>query len=455
MGLHKFDDDTVKLAREILDFVLFRLEEDPPALGSTKSPQELLPLFKDVITAKGLGGEKAFDFFKQVVEPATISTDHPRYLAFVTNAPANAASLFDVVVSACSMYGGTWLEGAGVVAAENQALRYIMDVIGYEQSAAGVFVSGGTAANLSALIAARHWFRRVNPNMERERLAIACAPSAHSSIRHAAMAMDVDIFNVEGDEFNRLTASNLQKALDELSPSDRSRIFAIAATAGATNTGYVDDLKHTGKIAWDNEIWFHVDGAYGGAAMLCDETASLFDGVIQADSFVVDPHKWLFSPYDCAALIYKDPLDARLAHSQHAEYLDPVTDTQEFNPSDYAHHLTRRARGLPLWFTLAVHGTDAFKQAITTCIDTTKAGATYIEGCSHVELAIEPQLSVLLIRRKNWNSEQYYSWCDAMLEKEYAFVVPTSVNGETLLRLCITNPTTTLDDLKLIIDAMA
>ena len=317
MGLHDFNEDTAELAERILKFTLERLKQDPPSLGGPVPPEILLPKFNGVITNKGLGGNKAFNFFENIVQPATISTDHPRYLAFVTNAPSNTASLFDLVVSACSMYGGTWLEGSGVVAAENQALRFIMDMVGYPESAAGVFVSGGTAANLSALIAARHWFRRVHPEMEKVRLALACAPSAHTSIKHAAQAMDVDLLEIPGDEYNRLTPENLQAALNSYSKEDRDRLFCVVATAGATNTGYVDELNQTGKIAYDIDVWFHVDGAYGGAGMLCESTAPLFEGVTQADSFVVDPHKWLFSPYDCAALIYKDPLDARLAHAQH------------------------------------------------------------------------------------------------------------------------------------------
>jgi L-2,4-diaminobutyrate decarboxylase len=454
MGLHDFDEDSAALAERILKFTLERLKQDPPTLGGTVSPEELLPKFNNVITKKGLGGTKAFNFFENIIDPATISTDHPRYLAFVTNSPANSASLFDLVVSACSMYCGTWLEGAGGVAAENQALRFIMDIVGYPESAAGVFVSGGTAANLSALIAARQWFRRVHPDKAKTRLAIACAPSAHSSIKHAAQAMDVDLLLIPGDEYNRLTPENFQKALDSYSKEDKDRLFAVIATAGATNTGYVDELNETGKIAYDIDIWFHVDGAYGGAGMLCESTAPLFEGVTQADSFIVDPHKWLFSPYDCAALIYKDPFDARVAHAQHAEYLDVVNDTAEFNPSDYAHHLTRRARGLPLWFTLAVHGTDAFSNAVTTCVDVTNAGGELIRKADHLELVIEPQLSVILFRRKGWSPDEYTHWCNAMLEKEFAFIVPTSFKGETILRLCITNPKTTVEDIELIIESL-
>ena len=455
MGLHDFNEDTAELAERILKFTLERLKQDPPSLGGPVPPEILLPKFNGVITNKGLGGNKAFNFFENIVQPATISTDHPRYLAFVTNAPSNTASLFDLVVSACSMYGGTWLEGSGVVAAENQALRFMMDMVGYPESAAGVFVSGGTAANLSALIAARHWFRRVHPAMEKVRLALACAPSAHTSIKHAAQAIDVDLLEIPGDEYNRLTPENLQAALNSYSKEDRDRLFCVVATAGATNTGYVDELNQTGKIAYDIDVWFHVDGAYGGAGMLCESTAPLFEGVTQADSFVVDPHKWLFSPYDCAALIYKDPLDARLAHAQHAEYLDVVNDTVEFNPSDYAHHLTRRARGLPLWFALAVHGTDAFSTAVTTCVDVSNEGGELIRKSDHLELVIEPQLSVILFRRKGWTGQDYTSWCNTLLENEFAFIVPTSFNGETVIRLCITNPNTTVKDLELIIDSLA
>lgn len=455
MDLHHFDKETEKLAKRITEYTINRLKEDPPTLDGTTSPADLMVRLSGVINEKGLGPERAFDIFEYLVGPCTISTDHPRYLAFVPNAPANAASLFDLVVSASSMYGGTWLEGAGVVAAENQALRFISDMIGFGEDAGGVFVSGGTAANLSALLAARFHFRELHPEFEKQRLAILSAPSAHSSVRQAARAMDIDIVEVPGDELGRLTPEGLAQTIARLSLYDSERVFAVVASAGATNTGSVDELLDTGTITKEHNLWFHVDGAYGGAAILCEQTKPLFEGVSQADSFVVDPHKWLYSPFDSAALVYKNPEIARRAHSQHAEYLDAVTDTVEWNPSDYAHHLTRRARGLPLWFTLAVHGTQAIADAITQCIDTTHAGADIIRQADHVELAIDPQLSVILFRRTGWDFNKYQRWCDSMLEKEMAFIVPTTFEGETLLRLCIVNPATTIDDIRIIIDALA
>ncbi len=454
MDLHHFDDEANELAERIAKYSIERLKEDPPTLDTPVSAEELLPKLEGVINEDGLGPQKAFDVFENIVAPATLSTDHPRYLAFVPNAPANAASLIDLVVSASSMFGGTWLEGAGVVAAENQALRFISDMIGFPKTSGGVFVSGGTAANLSGLIAARYRFRKAKPQYKKKRLAILATPSVHSSIRLAAKAMDIDVIKVKGDENFRLTGEELQKTIKNLDPEELDRVFAVVASAGATNTGYVDDLDMTSEICKDHDFWFHVDGAYGGAAILCDKTRHLFKGVENADSFVIDPHKWLFSPFDCAALIYKDPKVARKAHAQDAEYLDAIHETPDWNPSDYAHHLTRRARGLTLWFTLAVHGTNAIKQAVTQCIDVSRQAAELIQNDERLELVIEPELSVILFKVKGFDTKDYKNWCESLMQKEFAFIVPTTHKGETVIRFCIINPTTTLQDITLILSTL-
>ena len=159
------------------------------------------------------------------------------------------------------------------------------------------------------------------------------------------------------------------RRVDALDPADRERLFAIVATCGTTNAGVIDDLAGAAATAAELGTWFHVDGAYGGAALAAPSVRRRFDGVERADSFIVDPHKWLFAPFDSCALLYRDPEIGRHAHTQHAEYLDVLhgeDDEYEWNASDYAHHLTRRARGLPLWFSLATHGTEAYTDAIET-----------------------------------------------------------------------------------------
>ena len=145
--------------------------------------------------------------------------------------------------------------------------------------------------------------------------------------------------------------------------------------------------------------WFHVDGAYGAAALVAPSVRDRFVGIERADSLIVDPHKWLFAPFDCCALIYRDPRIGKAAHTQQAEYLDVLHDDDDWNPSDFAHHLSRRARGLPLWFSLATHGTDAYRDAVETTLEVAHAGAELIRRSDHCELVVEPELSIVMFRR--------------------------------------------------------
>src|SRR5439155_10631580 len=154
--------------------------------------------------------------------------------------------------------------------------------------------------------------------------------------------------------------------------------FAAVATAGTTNLGIVDDLDGVAAVCRERRLWFHVDGAYGLAALAAPSARPLFAGVEHADSFIVDPHKWLFAPYDSCALLYRDPALARAAHTQKASYLDPVTVEGEWNPSDFSVQLTRRARGLPFWFSLAVHGTAAYTDSVEQTLTVTRGGRALI-----------------------------------------------------------------------------
>ena len=201
--------------------------------------------------------------------------------------------------------------------------------------------------------------------------------------------------------------------------------------------------------------------AYGGAALAAPSARHQFAGVEAADSFIVDPHKWLFAPFDSCALLYRDPEIGRRAHTQHAEYLDVLHadhgdgDGPEWNASDFAHHLSRRARGLPLWFSLATHGTDAYAEAIETTLRVAREGAALVRAAPHLELLVEPELSIVLFRRVGWAAATYQAWSDEQLATEQSFVTPTAWNGETVLRWCIVNPLTTVDDLAAIVDSLA
>ena len=164
-------------------------------------------------------------------------------------------------------------------------------------------------------------------------------------------------------------------------------MFAVVATAGTTNLGLIDDLAGIAAVCRERGLWLHVDGAYGLAALCAPSVRDRFAGIEHADSFIVDPHKWLFSPFDCARSLYREPALGRAAHRQHASYLEALyADDDAYNPSDYGVHLTRRARGLPFWFALAVHGTDAFTAAVERTLALTRAAAEEIRARDELEL---------------------------------------------------------------------
>ena len=455
--MHSYDPSTEVLAEAIVRYAVERMRMDPPPLDHSMPADELRQAAGITITPTGLGGLEALRVFQEVLAPACISVDHPMFLSFVPNAPTEASILFDLVVGASNVYGGSWMEGAGAIFAENEALRWIADLAGLPASAGGVFVSGGTAGNLSALVAARwRWRHRADGAHERTRGLMVASAGAHSSIAQAARAMDADVVLVPAGDRGEMRGDALRSILESLDAADRARLFAIVATSGTTNVGVVDDLRAAADAAEEFETWLHVDGAYGGAALVAPSVRHLFDGIERADSFIVDPHKWLFAPFDSCALLYRDPNVARSAHTQHAEYLDVLHDTTDepWNASDYAHHLSRRARGLPLWFSLATHGTDAYAEAVEITLRTARESARLVEQCTVTELLMEPELSVVVFRRVGWTPADYQAWSDGELAAGRAFVVPTTWQGEVVLRICIVNPRTTIDDIASILASL-
>ena len=354
------------------------------------------------------------------------------------------------MVGASSTIAANWLDGAGAIWAENQALRWIADLAGLPATAGGVFVSGGSAGNLNSLVTARHAAMQQRTDRP-TRWKIAAAETVHSSVAAAARVMDVDVIDVPADELGRLTEGALAATLRT---ADTDGLFAVVASAGATNAGTVDDLAGTGRVCKEHGLWMHVDGAYGGGGLVAPSIRRLFDGIEQADSFVVDPHKWLFAPYDSCALIYREPALARAAHRQDASYLDTVNEDVEWSPADYAYHLSRRARGLPFWFSLATYGTDAYRDAVEQVLTLTRRTAEAIRDHADMDLLMEPQLSVVIFRRHGWSGEDYETWWRRILQAQVGFVQPTTWQGEKVMRLCFINPRTTMDHVRAILGTM-
>jgi glutamate/tyrosine decarboxylase-like PLP-dependent enzyme len=454
--VHRYDARTAELAQAVLAYAQQRMRYDPPPLDAPRSPDELAAAVGETIIPDGLGGTEALRIYDEVLARACISTDNPRYLSFIPAAPTRAAVLFDLVVGASSIYGGSWLEGAGAVFAENQALRWLADLAGLPATAGGVFVPGGTVGNLSALVTARYaaQLRRDADDAPLPRWSFVVGEEAHSSLAAAARVMDVDLVVARSDERGRLTGAAAAAALDELPADRRAGVFAVVATAGTTQFGVIDDLRGLADAAEARGLWLHVDGAYGLAALAAPSARHRFDGLERADSCIVDPHKWLFAPFDACALIYRDPAPARAAHSQQAGYLNVLDRQDAWNPADYAIGLSRRARGLPFWFSLAVHGTRAYAEAIEQALRTASVCADQVRARPYLELVGEPELSVVVFRRLRWSAADYHGWSARLLRTGLGFVTPTVHRGETLARFAIVSPLTTPRDTADILDTM-
>jgi glutamate/tyrosine decarboxylase-like PLP-dependent enzyme len=432
--LHGFDPD---LAAAVFALASERLAAERPELGGV--PDELPG---PAITRAGIGGAAGLERLREALA-ATTAIDHPAYMAFIPGARTPASALADLLLSAFSVYGGSWIESAGAVQAENEALRWLADLAGFPPGAGGCFVPGGTHGNLSALHAARERARHRGARATR----VAVSAEVHSSVRSMLRIMDAGTVEVPGE---RLTGAALRAALE-----GQDDVFAVVATGGTTNLGQIDDLAGVAEVCGERGVWLHVDGAYGLAALCAPSIRARFAGIEHADSFIVDPHKWLYAPFDSCALLYREPEYGRAAHRQEASYLASLyADDATFNPSDYGVHLTRRPRGVPFWFSLVVHGTDAYTEAVERTLALTRAAAEEIRSRDELELLAEPELSVVAFRRHGWAAADYDRWATDLRTAGTAFVLPTEVGGEPAARIAIVNPMTTLADVGQVLDAM-
>src|SRR4051812_9837459 len=439
----------------VLDWVAVHVARGTDPTTTARPAASLAAATGPTVTPQGIGERRALEIFDEILVPATRAQEDPLNLAYIPSAPTRAAVAFDLATSVANIFGGHWETGAGAIHAENQVLAWIAELLGWPATAGGTFVSGGTTGNLSALVAARHSAqqRRRAGGLAPDPAggwALACTADAHSSIRSAALVMGVEVLEVPGDDRSRLTGPALRRVL----AAAGGRVFVVVASAGTTNAGIVDDLTGVAQACAAPGVGLHVDGASGGAGLVSPLPRPLFAGIERADSFIVDPHKWLFAPYDSCALVYHRPELARAAHAQAASYLDQV-DRREWNPSDLAVHLTRRPRGLPLWFSLAVHGTDHYREAVERSLHTARTVADAVRARPYLRLVVPPELSVLLFERVGWGPEDYTTWSKKHALAGDFLCVPTRWQGEWVLRLAFVNPATRADEVVAALDTLA
>lgn len=428
--LHGAHVDLGAVPAQVERFVSSRLAGSP--LGHSASPTELAPLLEGSLTASGLGPAEAWRRVTEVIVPNTIGLDSERFLAFIPMAPSAAAVWMDAVVGAASFSAESWLEAAGAVAAEHQLVRFLADLAGLPPGAGGCCISGGSIGNLSALAVAR--------DQRPGRQLVAVADTVHASVDNALRLLGMTALVVPTVTDGRFTGAELAAAT-----RGRTDVGVVVASGGSTNAGIVDDLAGLAEVAHALGAWLHVDAAYGGAALLLDELRPRFAGIEQADSLIIDPHKWLFATSGSCAVIYRDPALAAAVHTQRGPYLDVLhgDGERDWNPCDLGFQLTRRASGLPLWFALAVHGSDAHAAAVRRGVELARYTADAIRrSVAPLELVLEPELSVVLFRRHGWGAADWARWAARLLDDGIAFVAPTAWRGEPVGRLVFLHPRT-------------
>jgi glutamate/tyrosine decarboxylase-like PLP-dependent enzyme len=415
--------------------------------------------------AVGKGAPEQGEPYEHVLErllrdvlPYRSRGDHPGFLAFIPFAGTWPGALGDFVASALNVYAGSWMEGAGVAALELEVLRWFADWIGYPSDAGGALVSGGSIANLTAFACARE--TRVGEMSDR--LVAYVGDQAHSSVARAARLLGFrphQLRVLASRDDHRLDPDTLAAAIDDDLALGHTPLV-VSASGGGTNTGVVDPLRELAAVCAERGVWLHVDAAYGGFAALSERGRRALDGIELADSVTLDPHKWLYQPYECGCLLVRDASLLEQAFAIAPYYLDDARAADgEVNFSDRGVQLTRAARVLKLWLSLRTFGIGAFREAIDRCLDLAEHARRRVEASERLEL-LAGDLGVVCLRRVEVGlDEAELEWLNAGLvaaveRSGIGLVSSTRLAGRYVIRLCVLSHTTTQDDLDRIVDIL-
>ena len=365
--------------------------------------------------------------------------DHPRFFARVPGPSSPVAVLGEWLATGMQGIASSWSGGSGTATLELVALDWLREALGLAPGSEGVLVSGGSMGNTTALVAAR---------AERGTGAAYLSNQTHSSINRglSAMGWASDLIRVlPTDERYRLAASTLRQAVTaDLAAGIRPAV--VVATAGTTNTGAVDDLPALADVCAEHGLWLHVDGAYGGPAALASDHNGIL-GLDRADSFVLDPHKWLFQPYDIACVWMARPGALERTFAMHPEYLrDAQGGVVDLHNRGL--ELTRRCRAAKLWLTLRSYGVDALADAVQHGVRLAEYAQQTIEADPRLSVTTPAQLGIVTFQVNGLDDAGHVAVAAAVTAGGYAALTSTVLSGRAVLRLCTINPRTTHDDIR-------
>jgi aromatic-L-amino-acid decarboxylase len=418
---------------------------------SNENGAELSQRLKEPLPQKGADfAELMEDLFQDVV-PCSFNTIGPGHMGYIPGGGIVHSAIADLIANAVNRYVGIWLGAPGLVQLETNVLRWFCDMMGYPSEALGILTTGGSMANFSATIAARK--DRLPENFLKGTLYVS--DQTHHSVQKAAALAGFPPANVRVIPSIDKTFSINLDALRETIATDREagwQPFMLIGSAGTTNTGAVDDLQTLASIAETENLWFHVDGAYGAFFMLTAAGKVCMSGIERADSITLDPHKGLFLPYGTGALLVRDQETLRKSHSGDADYLPDMQKNQDF--VDYCNlspELTRDFRGLRVWLPIKLHGIEPFRDNLEEKLQLTHWVTEELRKLDHIEIIAEPQLSTVAFRLKLPQMDNdslnllNNTLLDNILSKKRVILSGTMLGNIYVIRICVLAFRTHLD----------
>lgn len=416
-----------------------------------KTRKELEAIFREPIPRTGMSFDILLNQIEEDILGNIMHNDHSRFFAFVPIPSNYVSALAEFLSIGFNVVCTGWIDGSAPGQIELVTIKWLTDLFRLPDHAGGLFISGGAMGNLKGVLLAIH-----HKKQKGKVSTIYFSNQTHASVHRAIRVLgteEVIYREIPTDGQFRIQLEQLQAYIQKDKEAGFQPI-AIVANCGTTNTGSVDDLKAIGAICQQENLWYHIDAAYGSAGILDDRKGPLYEGIEQADSITANPHKWWFQPNETACLLVRDASTLLDVFYMNPEYLnDMISENEEVNFVNYGIQLTRSFRAFKLWTSLKVFGLDSFVQAVKHGINMAEFAAEEVKKYKHWVVIVPPELAIISFQFQapNLNHEQTNllnkSIIDGIVESKFAMISSTELQGQLVVRLCTINPRTTKDDI--------
>jgi len=408
--------------------------------------------FAETLPAEGTDLTTLLDRIFEDAVPHSFNTAGPGYLAYIPGGGVFPSAVADLIANAINRYVGVWVAAPALVQIELNVVRWFCEIAGYGQGSGGILTSGGSLSNLTAIVAAR-----------RERLGddfgtgvMYTSDQTHHSVRKSAVLAgfpESAVRQIETNEHQELRIDRLEAAIAEDRAAGRAP-FLIVGSAGTTNTGAVDDLQSLADLAEREDLWLHVDGAYGAFFALTERGRQAMSGLERADSITLDPHKGLFLPYGTGALLVRDEGALRRAHATFADYMPVMQHDPDFvDFCDLSPELSRDFRGLRIWLPVKLFGIDAFRASLDEKLDLARWVTEEIRGIPKLEIVTEPRLSLVSFRvRDDEDDQATHALLNEINARQNVYVTGTMIGGRFAIRICVLSFRTHIDRMRVCVE---